>query len=545
MRLNQLKIGIRLGAGFAVLMILMMIVAGIGITRMTQIQKTLDGIVKVGVVETKLAYSMRSLVYQKEILVRNMILMNKVEDMKAELEKLNENREAVDQVGKQLTDMFTLPGTTDEEKTILSQISESEAAVRPLIDKVVELGFANRNEEGAKILLEDMKEPQRLWIERLDRLVQIEDGLDRQAEMLAGEEYKSGKIQVIALSILAVLLGSAIALVLMRSITRPIGKALEVATRVAEGDLTSRIDSESGDEIGKLMHALRIMNDNLANLIRQAGENSRNVSDAACELSAAAGQVAISSRNQSEASSSMAAAIEEMTVSVSQISDHAGNAEKISTESSALSEEGSRIIVEMIEKMGDIAGTVSQSSRIMEDLGKQSEQIAEIVNMINGIAEQTNLLALNAAIEAARAGEQGKGFAVVADEVRKLAERTASSTLEISAVIEKVRRGIASVMASMDEGVSQVDQGVKQAGQASEAIKRINSGSQRVVATVNDIGAALREQSVANHEIAVSVERIAQMIEENNAAVEETANTARNLEQLASNLQEVVLRFRI
>ncbi len=545
MRLVQFKIGTRLGAGFAALMALMLIVAGIGIFRMMQIQEALDGIVKIGVAETKLVYSMRGLVYHKQILVRNMILMTRQEDMKVELQKIRENRKAIDEVEKKLSEFYALPGTTEDEKALFAKISESEAAVKPLVDKAIELGFANRNEEATRLLLDDLKGPIDTWLDRLNSLVRLENSLDEEAAKRADAGYESGKIMMIAVSSFALLLGAFIAFMLTRSITRPISRAVEIAQRVAEGDLTSRIDVESNDEIGKLLAALRTMNANLRSLIRGARENSKKVSDAACELSTAASQVAASSRSQSEAASSMAAAVEEMTVSVSQISDHAGNAEKISTESGNLSEEGSSVIEEMISKMGDIASTVNASSTIMEELGQQSEQIADIVNMIKEIAEQTNLLALNAAIEAARAGEQGRGFAVVADEVRKLAERTSNSTLEISSVIEKVKNGIVSVMESMREGVDQVDQGMRQAGQTSEAISRINSGSRKVVGTVNDIGSALREQSMANNEIAVSVEKIAQMIEENNAAVEETAKTARNLEGLASSLQEVVSKFRI
>lgn len=350
---------------------------------------------------------------------------------------------------------------------------------------------------------------------------------------------------MIALTAMALLFSILTALYLTRSITEPLGRAVGVANRVAGGDLTSRIEDISEDEIGNLMRALKAMNDNLRTLIGQARENSSSVSDAARNLSVASGQVANSSRSQSEAASSMAAAVEEMTVSVSQIADNASSAEKVSRESGVLSNEGSKVIGEMIAKMNEIAITVMESSTIMEELTRQSEEISDIVKLIKEVAEQTNLLALNAAIEAARAGEQGRGFAVVADEVRKLAERTAQSTLDISGVIEKVRSGIQGVMESMRAGVEKVHQGKIQASDTSEAISRINSGSQLVVGTVNDISASLREQSIANNEIANSVEKIAQMIEENNAAVEETAKTARDLEQLALNLMEVVARFKV
>jgi methyl-accepting chemotaxis protein len=542
---SQFKIGTRLGAGFAVLLILLLAVAGFGIVHMMEIRASLNEITQVNNVETGLVTAMRGSVYRRAILVRNMVLLTDDAAMKAESEKFKEQRNAYLQAKEKLSQLFALPGTTEEEKSLFARIGQAEILTVPLVEKAMALGLANKNEEATKTLVSEVEAPQDNWLDLLNQLIAKEDQLNEQAAGLAEASYSSAQISMLMLCVVALVFGIFTSVVLTRGITRPLNRAVEVAQRVAEGDLTVRIEVESSDEIGKLMSSLRIMNENLASLIRQAGDSSLNVASAASELSTSALQVSKSSQQQSEAASSMAAAVEEMTVSVSQITDHANGAEKFASESSALSREGGKVIGEMIAKMHEISRTVNDSSRGMEELTGQSEQISSIVMVIKEVADQTNLLALNAAIEAARAGEQGRGFAVVADEVRKLAERTAQSTLDISGVIEKIRHSIHAVMDSMRFGVEQVNQGMTQAEETVEAISRINTGSQQVVVTVNDISVALREQSMANNEIAQSVEKIAQMAEENNAAVNETAKTAHNLEQLAVTLQGVVSRFKV
>ncbi|MGH8672428.1 MAG: methyl-accepting chemotaxis protein, partial [Burkholderiales bacterium] len=266
---------------------------------------------------------------------------------------------------------------------------------------------------------------------------------------------------------------------------------------------------------------------------------------AASRLSSGSDQVAASSSEQSQAASAMAATVEEMTVSIAEVAQGARDAQDISAHSGQLSERGSAVIHDTVQGMKQIAQSVRSSSEVIRRLGEHSDQISNIVHVIKEIADQTNLLALNAAIEAARAGEQGRGFAVVADEVRKLAERTTQSTQEIAAMIEKIQSGTRSAVASMETGVAQVDAGVDLAHQATEAINQIKDGSLRVVGVINHISAALKEQSSASNDIARHVENIAQMTERNNNAVQASAHAAHDLQRLAVSLKLVASRFSV
>ena len=546
MFMTRFNIGTRLRIGFASLLILMLTLATLGLVEMASINGKLHHIAQVNDVEARYLVAMRFSISQRAIAIRNIVLVHTEAEKRPEADRFQEQsnkyKEAEEKLGVMLK---AKPEISTEENTLYAKIQEAQNATTPLMLKVIELGLANKNEEAIKVLFTEVRPAQKQWLDLLGEMIAKQEQMSALDVTAAETTYATGRMLSIALTVFAIIIGMIIAYFITRSITLPLSEAVTVATRVASGDLTHRIDSKSTDEVGKLMHALKDMNDNLSKLIREALENSDAVSSAATELATASGQVSSSSQYQSEAASSMAAAIEEMTVSINQISDHTHDAHSLAIESSARADEGGTIIRGTISDMQKIAASVTESAQTVQELAQQSEKITGIVNVIKDVAEQTNLLALNAAIEAARAGEQGRGFAVVADEVRKLAERTSQSTIEISSMIGKIQDGIQRVTGSMQAGVERVNKGVDQANRAGESVNQINQDSQRVVTTVNDINAALKEQSAATNEIAKSVERVAQMAEENNAAVEETTKTAHHLEQLAVSLQNTVGRFKV
>ncbi len=360
------------------------------------------------------------------------------------------------------------------------------------------------------------------------------------------DAYGTARIISISTIVLGLLFGLGFAVWIIRSITGPVNQLKSVMTQIQESnDLTQRVSVSGNDEVGQMAAAFNRLIENFQKIINQVLGNVSDVSSAAAQLTASANQVAAGSNQQSEAASSMAAAVEEMTVSIDQVADHAREAQSISSQAGEISTQGGEVIHNASDEMRKIAESVNESSGIVRALGEESDQISAIVNVIKDIADQTNLLALNAAIEAARAGEQGRGFAVVADEVRKLSERTAKSTQEIAVMIGKIQSGTHKAVSSMEIGASRVSDGVALANKAGESINQIKSGAQQVVQAVNDISMAIREQSIASNEIAKNVETIAQMSEENSTATQQTASTAKHLEALAIELKEAVGRFRV
>jgi methyl-accepting chemotaxis protein len=262
-------------------------------------------------------------------------------------------------------------------------------------------------------------------------------------------------------------------------------------------------------------------------------------------MASASARIRSGSHDQQEASATTAASVEEVTASIGQVADRAREALESSQEAGNLADEGARIVHDVSGEMTALADGVNSTSRQVEALGERSREIGNIVGVIREIADQTNLLALNAAIEAARAGEQGRGFAVVADEVRKLAERTGSATVDISRTIDTIQKDTSSVVDAMRASGARVGQGVAMATQAAESLAKINEGTHLTRSRVDEIARAMGEQSIAGAEISRNVDRIAGMAQENAKSVEETAEDAQHLQKLADTLQHLVGKFKV
>ncbi|MCK6389969.1 MAG: methyl-accepting chemotaxis protein [Azonexus sp.] len=358
-------------------------------------------------------------------------------------------------------------------------------------------------------------------------------------DLVAVQQFLAG----VALLILVVL-AVTILLATRRWITQPLAAALQVTERVAAGDLTQHIEAKSGDEIGQLLRALDTMSRDLRRMVKEVEAGIGGLASDAQRLSRASARVAGASGEQSNAATAMAATVEEMTASIQQVAQHAAHCRALAVGSIEVSDSGMAVINAAIAGMGRIAETVVASAQSVDLLGSQSQEISHIVNVIREIAEQTNLLALNAAIEAARAGEAGRGFAVVADEVRKLAERTTQSTAEITRMIDGIQNGANTAVDRMRTGQSQVNDGVKLASDAGGRIGAIKQGADDVGLAVAGISDALSEQNVANQDIARNVEQIAEQAESNHAQAMATADTARAMEALAEQLRASIARFR-
>lgn len=313
---------------------------------------------------------------------------------------------------------------------------------------------------------------------------------------------------------------------------------------LAKGQLNSQIEVNGKDEIDQLLKALMVAQHNLRTLIQgirvcadELSQNAMQVKDTSASMSSAG-------LEQADATSTMAAAVEELTVSIAQISENTEEATSTAYTAKQSAENGGETLNEVVTGIQAIANSVTQSASAMQKLEQQSSDISEIISTITEIADRTNLLALNAAIEAARAGEQGRGFAVVADEVRKLAEQTKGSTDRISSMVHEIQSITQGAAQTMNTSVTLVQNGLNQAGTVNQTIEQIKANADRVSEAISAISVSMREQNHVSTEISRNVERVAQMTEENTAAAQQNTQVSSHLTQLSGRLMQSVQAFK-
>ncbi len=325
----------------------------------------------------------------------------------------------------------------------------------------------------------------------------------------------------------------------------PLQELARQAGMIAGGDLTVDIVQKSKDEVGQLALAFKVMVENLRKALGKTIEASDAVASASSEISSTTEEMAAGMEEQSNQSGEISNAVEEMTKTIVENSKNAVHTAETANQAKVVAEQGGRVVEETVAEMNRIASVVNQSAETVKALGKSSDQIGEIIGVIDDIADQTNLLALNAAIEAARAGEQGRGFAVVADEVRKLAERTTKATKEIASMIKTIQSDTMGAVTSMNEGTKQVNEGIRLAEKAGLSLKEIVDVSQKVTDKIAQIASASEQQASTSEMITGNFKTITQCTRETADSVARVAETASNLSRLSEQLLAITRLFKI
>ena len=536
-----MKIKTLLWSGFAVVCGVMMVLVVVSVVQLNVIDQGVANLVRAS----------RNESLAREIAERvNSMRRYQLSALVVAADERDKEFERVAQAGKesgQLADELEKSQRSPETRQLAGNMRTLNERYLRSHEQVVALAREGKIDAMRELIQGDARAVQRELAAESQKFITIQQERKAQAEKAAEAAQSFAETLMWGLLALAVVLAAGIAAFVTRRITAQLGGepeyARQLVQRIADGDLSQDLALQPGDT-GSLMAHQQEMQSRLRSMLKSIASTVDNTEKAAQTLAGSSQQVAGASRTTSDSATSMAAVVEEMSVSISQVAANARDALKTATHASQLSESGGGVIEEATIEINRIADSVRRTSGAMSVLDESSSRISTVVQVIKEVADQTNLLALNAAIEAARAGEQGRGFAVVADEVRKLAERTGKATSEINAMVMQIQEETRNSLGSMEAAVQQVDRGVELAGSAGEAIRSIRGSVEQVLAVVNDIGGAIEEQSIASQQIAQRVEQVAQASEQNNSAAQQTAEAARTLSGLAGGLRNTMASFR-
>ncbi|MGK5022093.1 methyl-accepting chemotaxis protein [Janthinobacterium lividum] len=519
MNLAKMKVGTRLGLGFALVLVLLVAVTVLGIARMAQIQARLDHVIDVNNVVTRLVIEMRGNVSDRITSLRILTLMTDASDMEPEMARIKTQTSTYQETQKKLEEKFAVESTA-EEKTLLASIKEYEAAAMPAIAKASALWMANEAEAATRVMIKEIRPVQKKWMDALEQLATLEDKLNEQMQADARKAFDSARLFMIILGVLAVAMGVAAALVITRGLLKQLGGepdyTASIAGSIANGDLSIGIYTQPSDT-SSLLAEMKEMRNSLVGIVGQVRVGTETIGTASREI--ADGNLDLSSRTEMQASAleKTASAMEELTSTVKQNADNAREANKLAATASDVAVKGGSVVSQVVDTMNSI--------------NESAKKIVDIIGVIDSIAFQTNILALNAAVEAARAGEQGRGFAVVASEVRNLAQRSAGAAKEIKILI--------------DDSAEKTERGTRLVGQAGVTMGEVVDSVRRVTDIMSEIASASQEQSAGIEQVNLSIIEMDGMTQQNAALVEQAAAAAQSLQDQAAELTHVVSIFKL
>ncbi|KPC54173.1 methyl-accepting chemotaxis protein [Amantichitinum ursilacus] len=541
--LRLMSVQQKLLSGFAVVLVLLAIVVGTALWKMASINANLIDITDSRYPKLALAYKVSTAYLEIRRVIRDGIIGTSDTQNAANvalIEQLHTQAQA------DISDMTRLIRTPTG-RGILAQIHSADDKLTRDLPQMETLIKTNQNAAAVAYLASTISPDNTALAAALKRMTQYQEQQMLQSGATAQASYHTALWTMISVAVCALIVGVLMALTLGWIITTPLKKSVRLAHAIKAGDLSGQREhiAPSRDEAIEIARTMQDMRQGLREVVSGIHDDAGRVAAAAKALSASAEQIAAGSHQQAEATSSAAATIEQLTVSVNHVADSADEAAARADAAGRLATEGSDAARTSSGEIGLVTGAMAETAAQMTQLQTDIRHIDHVVNVIRGLADQTNLLALNAAIEAARAGEQGRGFAVVADEVRKLAEHTTRSAGEITAMINTIQSGVNQVTDSMGRSLSRAGVVSDTAEKTSATMQDIESGTRAIASAITVIDGALAEQRSASLGLAGSMEMVARMAEENSATVRSLATASLQLDGLSQHLQTVVTRFRL
>ena len=539
MSLRNLSIAPRAFLGFAFIALLVIVLGVFAVNRMSIIrQASLD-------METNQLPSVGFLGNITENVLRMRILSFRVlvnRDPAALQDAQTRIGALIDKVHSAQASYAALP-SQPEEAQLYKTFTATLDSYMQAQEQMLELSRQNRLDEMRTLINTRIKDGTDQMGEQLNKLVALNTGYAKTASAEAGANYSGAIIGIVVAAVMAALMTILLAWLLTRSIVTPLNRALLAAQTIADGNLSKTIEADGQDEPGRLLGALSIMQANLRKTIEQISGSATQLGAAAEELSAVTQDASRGLQQQNNEIEQAATAVNEMTAAVEEVARNAVSTSEASSQSTQAAREGRNRVVETVDAIQTMTQDVHTTSLMIEGLAAQGRDIGKVLDVIRAIAEQTNLLALNAAIEAARAGEAGRGFAVVADEVRALAHRTAQSTQEIEKMVAGIQNGTGEAVASMQQSNQRTQSTLEMARAAGVALEQITQSIHLINERNLVIASASEEQAQVSREVDRNLVNIRDLATQSATGANQTSAASHELSRLAVNLNALVSRF--